>query len=303
MSPTTVRPLAGIFAPVTTPFERRTGEVDQAAFKANVAAHLEAGLAGVVVSGSNGEAPLLDEGERLALVECARAIVPGDRWLLAGTGAESTRAAVRLARGAAERGADAVLVVAPHYFGAGAMTAEALIAHYRQIADESPVPVVLYNIPKFMHFSLAPQLVSDLAMHGNVRGIKDSSGDIALVSTYMSVRTPNFAVLLGSAQLLSQGVAMGADGGILAVSMFAPRLTLDVFDAARRRDPSVNALQERLSPLGRDIVGAMGVPGVKAALDLTGLRGGEPRLPLLPLGHEATMHVRTLLHEAGILSA
>lgn len=295
------RPLAGILAPVTTPFEPRTGEVDRAAFQANLRAHLQAGLDGIVVSGSNGEAPLLDEDERFRLVEYARAVVPADRWLLAGTGAESTRTAVRLARGAAERGADAVLVVAPHYFGAAAMTAEALIAHYRRIADESPVPVVLYNIPKYMHYSLAPQLVTELAVHGNVRGIKDSSGDLALVSTYLGARTPDFSVLLGSAQLLAEGVGMGADGGILAVSMFAPSLVLSLYEAAKRRDPNAAALQARLSPLGRDIVGAMGVPGVKAALDLIGLEGRDPRLPLLPLGHEATMHVRTLLHEAGVL--
>lgn len=296
------RPLAGILAPVTTPFAPRTGEVDRDAFQANVRAHLQAGLDGVVVAGSNGEAPLLDEEERYRLVEAARAVVPGDRWLLAGTGAESTRASVRLARGAAERGADAVLVVAPHYFGAAAMTAEALVTHYRRIADESPVPVVLYNIPKYMHYSLAPQLVTELAAHENVAGIKDSSGDIALVSTYLGARSARFAVLLGSAQLLSEGVGMGADGGILAVSMFAPALVLSLFDAAKRRDPATAALQARLAPLGRDIVGAMGVPGVKAALDLVGLHGGDPRMPLLPLGPEARAHVRTLLHEAGVLS-
>jgi 4-hydroxy-2-oxoglutarate aldolase len=302
MTPTTRR-LEGVLAPVTTPFAARTGEIDGAAFQANLMKHLQSGLAGVVVSGSNGEAPLLDEDERLQLVEMARAVVPRDRWLLAGTGAESTRAAVRLARGAAERGADALLVVAPHYFGASAMSAEALITHFRRIADESPVPVVLYNIPKYMHFMLSPHLVSDLAVHGNVLGIKDSSGDISLVSTYLSARSDTFSVLLGSAQLLTEGVVMGADGGILAVSMIAPALTLGVYDAAKRGDPSGAALQARLSPLGRDIVGTMGVPGVKAALDLIGLKGGDPRPPLLPLGHEATMHVRTLLHEAGVIEA
>lgn len=302
MTPTTRR-LEGILAPVVTPFVGRTGEVDGTAFQTNLLKHLQAGLSGVVVSGSNGEGPLLDEDERLLLVELARAVVPRDRWVLAGTGAESTRAAVRMARGAAERGADALLVVAPHYFGAAAMTAEALVAHYRRIADESPVPVVLYNIPKYMHYSLAPQLVSDLATHQNVRGIKDSSGDLSLVSTYLSARSPDFSVLLGSAQLLSEGMRMGADGGILAVSMFAPTLTMGVYDAARRRDASGSAMQEQLATLGRDIVGAMGVPGVKAAMDLVGLRGGDPRPPLLPLGHEATMHVRTLLHEAGVLEA
>lgn len=297
------RPLEGILAPVTTPFDARTGDVDAGGFAANVRAHIAAGLAGVVVAGSNGEGPLLDDGERVLLVETARAVVPRDRWLLAGAGTESTRAAVKLARAAGNAGADAALVVPPHYFGAAAMTAQALMMHFRHLADESPIPIVLYNIPKYMHYSLAPQLVHDLAMHENIRGIKDSSGDITLLSTYMNHRSPHFAVLMGNAQLLAEGIRSGADGGILAVSMFAPVLTLSVLDAARRGDPSASALQARLAPLGRDIVGTMGVAGVKAALDIVGLTGGQPRSPLLPLGREATTHVRTLLHEAGVLAA
>lgn len=294
------RALGGILAPVTTPFVARTGEVDGVGLETNIRAFLDAGLAGVVVAGSNGEAALLDEPERLSLVEIARRVVPGDRWLLAGTGAESTRAAVRLARAAGERGADAVLVVAPHYYGPSVLTAESLSIHFRRIADESPVPVVLYNIPKYMHYSLAPQLVHDLALHENVRGVKDSSGDVALLSTYLNVRSDRFAVLLGNAQLLADGVRSGVDGGILAVSMFAPALTLALYEAACRGE-SPTALQARLSPLGREIVGTLGVPGVKAALDIVGRCGGAPRAPMLPLGREATTFVRTLLHEAGVI--
>lgn len=297
------RALEGILAPVTTPFDARTGEIDVAALQSNLRAHMAAGLAGVVIAGSNGEGPLLDEAERVALVEGARAVVPRERWLLVGAGAESTRAALRLARASAAAGADAALVVPPHYFGATMMSAQALTMHFSRLADESPIPIVLYNIPKYMHYSLAPQLVHDLASHGNVRGIKDSSGDISLLSTYLNSRSAHFAVLMGSAQLLADGLRSGADGGILAVSMFAPELTLGVYEAARSRDAGADMLQHRLAPLGREIVGTMSVPGVKAALDMVGLVGGQPRSPLLPLGHEATMHVRTLLHEAGALAA
>lgn len=289
-----------MLAPVTTPFSSRTGEVDDAAFESNLRAHLQAGLAGVVVAGSNGEAALLDEAERMLLVERARSVVPHDRWLIAGTGAESTRASVRLARGAAERGADAALVVGPHYYGAAMLTAQALATHFLRIADESPIPIVLYNIPKYMHYSLAPQLVHELAAHGNVRGIKDSSGDLALLSTYLNARSETFAILIGSAQLLADGVRAGIDGAVLAVSMFAPALTLELFEAARRGDAAAGTAQQRLAPLGREIVGTLSVPGVKAALDLVGLAGGQPRPPLLPLSREATMLVRTLLHEAGV---
>ena len=109
------RPLAGVMAPAVTPFDD-TGALGRAAFERNVRAHLEAGLSGVVVAGSSGEAALLDEGERAALVASARPLVPADRWLIAGIGGESTRVVVQRARTAADAGADAVLVVSPHYY-------------------------------------------------------------------------------------------------------------------------------------------------------------------------------------------
>jgi len=297
---TAVRTLGGILAPSTTPFDARTGELDRPAFERNVDAYVAAGLAGVVVAGSNGEAALLDERERFALVEWARPRVPADRWLLAGAGAESTRGAVYLARGAAERGADAVLVVAPHYYGAAVMTAEALLLHYRRLADESPIPVVLYNIPKYMHYALPTPVVAELARHENVIGIKDSSGDPAILGGYLGCRSDGFAVLTGSAPLLREAMEGGAAGGILAVGMFASALTLAAFAAAQAHADDAAALQARVTPIAKEIVGTLGVPGVKAALDLVGLAGGMPRLPLLPLGHGATMHVRTLLHEAAV---
>src|SRR5215207_7077862 len=174
-------PIRGILGPVITTFYPQ-GELDVASFAANVRSHILAGLDGIVVTGSTGEAALLDANERAALVDAAREMVPEDRLLIVGTGAESTRKCLNLTRDAAARGADAVLVVAPHYYGP-AMTAEALSRHYRRVADESPVPVMLYNIPKYMHFSLAPALVGELAQHENIIGIKDSSGNRDLLST------------------------------------------------------------------------------------------------------------------------
>lgn len=289
--------LRGIFAPVITPFSE-SGELDRAAFEHNVRAHVQQGLRGVVVGGSTGEAPLLDERERASLVEWARPLVTGDRLVLAGVGAESTRTTLAYAKQAAQRGADGVLVVAPHYFGT-AMTEDALRAHYLRVADESPVPVVLYNIPKYMHFKLSPSLVAELAPHENVVGIKDSSGDRDLLNMYLPAQSDTFTVVTGSGQLWRTALEMGSRGGILAVSLFAPALSLSIFDAANRRDAATaDALQSRLTPLAKEIVGDMGIAGVKAAMDCVGLRGGAPRAPLLPLGRTARDRVRQLLRDA-----
>lgn len=289
--------LGGVIAPVTTPFLEK-GELDRAGFEHNVRAHLQHGLRGVVVTGSTGEAPLLDERERESLVEWARPHVTGDRLLIAGVGAESTRTTVRYAERAGERGVDAVMVVAPHYFG-GAMTDEALRGHYLRIADESRVPVVLYNIPKYMHFKLAPSLVQELSRHENVIGIKDSSGERDLLMAYLPMLSDKFSVITGNGQLFKTSLELGARGGILAVALFAPALALAVAEAVARRDGvTADALQSRLTPLARVIVGEMGIAGVKAALDCVGLRGGSPRSPLMPLARAEWDRVRQLLRDA-----
>jgi 4-hydroxy-2-oxoglutarate aldolase len=289
--------LRGIFAPVITPFAA-DGELDRKAFEQNVAAHMAAGLKGVVVNGSTGEAALLDAREREALGAWARAQVRGDRWLIIGVGAESTRTTIQYAETAGEVGADAVLVVAPHYFGSN-MTEDALRSHYLRVADESTSPVILYNIPKYMHFRLSKSLVAELASHENVIGIKDSSGDRDSLADYLSAQGDEFTVLTGSGQLWGSALQMGAMAGILAVSLFAPRLTTAVYDAAIRKDAATaDSLQARLTPLAKTIVGELGPAGVKAAMDVVGLKGGAPRSPLQPLSKADLDRVRQLLREA-----
>ena len=295
--------LAGVLGPVVTTFDEATGDVTAIPFRANVRAHLDAGLTGVVVAGSTGEAALLEEHERLRLVEWARAIVPDERWLIAGIGGESTRLTVRRAQEAAERGADAALVVAPHYYGAQ-MSPEALATHFRRLADESPLPVILYNIPKYVHFPLAPGLVHELATHENVVGIKDSSGDLAQLGAYLDAQSERFTVLTGSGSGLYPAMEMGARGGILAVGLFAAPISVSLWRAFTSGDmTAAGRAQERLVPLARTIVGELGVAGVKAALDFVGLAGGPTRPPLLPLRTRDGERVAELLRAAGLARA
>jgi len=280
--------LQGVLGPVVTNFTA-SGELDRTAFADNIRAHLDAGMTGVVVAGSTGEAALLDEKERASLVEVARYSVPSDKRLIVGTGAESTRTAQQLTRRAAERGADAVLVVAPHYYGAKVV---ALRDHYVAIADNSPVPVILYTIPKYMHFALPPQLVAELAQHENIVGIKDSSGDLEILAGYLKAQSDSFTVLTGNGSTFKRALELGSRGGILAVSLFAAGLALEVYTS--RSQPA----QDRLAPLSSRIVGEMGVAGVKAALDRVGLIGGPVRSPLAPLGDAELAQVAELLRVA-----
>jgi 4-hydroxy-2-oxoglutarate aldolase len=287
--------LDGVFGPVVSTFKRDSGDIDCTAFTDNVRSHIAAGLLGVVVCGSTGEAALLSEEERLELLEAARRAVPPERMVLMGTGGESTRLTVRRCHEAQTVGADAVLVVAPHYYS-NAMTVDALRAHYRRVADESPLPVLLYNIPKYMHFKLAPELVGELAQHPNIVGIKDSSGDLDLLKSYLQAQSESFSVITGNGGQLHPALMAGARGGILAVALFAAERSVAIFRAHAKGDhATADRLQAEMKPLAVTIVGELGVPGVKAAMDAVGLHGGPVRGPLLDLDAAGRARVSALM--------
>jgi 4-hydroxy-2-oxoglutarate aldolase len=293
--------LHGVLAPVITTFHEKSEDLDVAGFTRNVHAHVTAGLHGVVVCGSTGEAALLGDDERRVLLEAARGVVPRDRQLLMGCGAESTRQTLRRCVDAKAGGADAVLVVAPHYYS-NAMSVEALRAHYRAVADGSPLPVVLYNIPKYMHFALPAELVAELARHPNVIGIKDSSGDLNMLRGFLASQSDSFTVLTGNGATFVPALEAGARGGILAVAIFAPTLSLQMYDAHGRGDRAAAAeAQAAMKPLAVEIVGGLGVAGVKTACDVVGLTGGPVRRPLVDLDEAAEQRVREML--AGVVVA
>jgi 4-hydroxy-2-oxoglutarate aldolase len=278
----TARDLAGVFAPITTPFDPATGDVAPAPLKANVARYVADGLDGVVVAGSTGEAPLLEPDEQRRAIEWAREALEDGAWLIAGTGAESTRQTIALCRAAAAAGADAVLVRPPGYFAAAHST-RSIATHYRAVADASPLPVLLYNIPKYTHLPLPPGLIEELAGYENVVGVKDSSGDLANLVAYREA-APQWAVFVGSGSLLYPALEMGCQGGVVGVSCYAARMCVDLLTAFRGGDrTTATALQARLVPLDKEIVGKHGPAGVKAAMDAAGLFGGPVRPPLAPL--------------------
>jgi dihydrodipicolinate synthase/N-acetylneuraminate lyase len=184
------------------------------------------------------------------------------------------------------------------------MTVDALRQHYRRVADESPVPVILYSIPKYMHFALPPELVAELAKHENVIGIKDSSGQRELLAAYLQSQSPTFSVITGNAQLFQHSMKSGARGGILAGALFAGGLAVDIYRAVLAGDDSTaDAAQARFTPLGAKIIGELGVPGVKAAMDGVGLRGGPVRSPLLPVSPMQRASIEELLRSAELATA
>ena len=279
-----------------TPFHA-DGGLDLEAFAASLEALAVHDFAGFLVLGSNGEAASLDEDEKLLLVAAARRAVPG-RFLLVGTGLETTRGTIGLTRKAADLGADAVLVLTPCYYK-NRMTPEALRRHFEAVADASPVPVYLYSVPAFTGLPWPAGLAATLSAHPRIRGLKESSGDVGLLAGIAASVPPAFEVACGSAPVFYPALCVGAVGGVLAVANCAPRATLSLFRAFTAGDhATARRIQDALAPLAAAVTTTHGVAGLKLSMGLAGLRGGTVRPPLLPAPPSLLDEIRPLLEGA-----
>jgi 4-hydroxy-2-oxoglutarate aldolase len=285
--------LTGVFAPLPTPFDE-DDRVDARRLRAAFPRFVKSPLSGFIVLGTNGEAGLLDDTESDRVIDDARSLTPTGRVLVAGTGRESTSAAVAAARRAAGLGADAVLVRTPAFFKSQ-MRDDAFVRHYSAIADASPVPVLLYNFTAATGVNLLPATVARLAQHPNIVGIKESGSDIAQIAELVERGPSGFSVLAGSASTFYAALAAGVSGGILALAAVVPDACVQLFDhaAARRYDDALR-VQRRLLPLAR-LISAHGVPGLKAMLATLGCDMGRPRLPLMAADDTVTRAVREAL--------
>ena len=294
--------LAGTFLPVTTPFDPVTGDVDYVAFGNNLRMWFGSPIRGILIGGSTGESVFLDERERSKLIEEARSVIPDEALVIAGTGSEATRHTIQLTQQAAAVGADAALVSPPAYFK-GAMTKEALTSHYRAVADASPVPVLIYQVPlRLSTIEFSTGLVATLSDHPNIIGIKDSRGEIDLLVELVQQSADGFQVLTGNGSVLYPALGIGAVGGIVAVGLMAADQAANISVAFREgRLEDAERLQGQIAFVNQSIVGGMGVPGIKAALDLLGFSGGVPRPPLAPVSELGIEEVKGILETADLL--
>jgi 4-hydroxy-2-oxoglutarate aldolase len=290
--------LKGVFPPIPTPFADEA--IDHRALAGNVSKWMKTRLAGLVVLGSNGEAPLLEDAEADAAIETARAHVPRDRTLIAGVGRESTAATIQAARRAAQIGADVVLVRTPSYYK-NVMTSDAFVRHFTAVADASPLPVLLYNVTMFTGVNILPDAVERLSSHKNIIGMKESNADLVQLSETIARTPDDFIVLSGAAATLYHAFCAGADGAVLAVSAVLPDICVDIFELVQKqRHAEALALQRRIVRMGR-LLGAMhGVPALKYALDQIGYVGGPARPPLGTLPAEGQKQIRDALAELKI---
>ncbi|MDX2445737.1 MAG: dihydrodipicolinate synthase family protein [Desulfobacterales bacterium] len=292
--------LHGIFPPIATPFEN--GKVAFDKLRVNVEKLSKTGVSGIVVLGSNGEYVYLSEKEKRDVIETVVRAVPDNLPVIAGTACESAAETIRLTCDSAELGVRAALLTTPHYYG-GKMTDEALFQFYTAVADSVPIPVLLYNVPKFTHLNLTADLVSRLSRHPNIVGIKDSSGNVNLLGQYLNGSESNFKVLVGTAGVLFSGLALGCVGGIVALANVAPEACVKILEFVEQGNfEKARQLQLKVLPVNNAVTVTYGISGLKAAMDMLDYFGGDPRLPMLPAGDHEKTAVREILIQAGLLN-
>jgi len=291
---------AGVFTPIATPFTS-DDTVDEKGLAGNVKRWMTTPLTGLVVLGSNGEAPQLDDDEADRVVEIVRAGVPGDRPLIVGTGRESTKATIAATRRAAELGADAALVRTPSFFKSQ-MTTELFIRHYAEVADSSRIPVLLYNVTMYTGVTLPADAIEQLSAHPNIVGMKESGNDLLYITECINRTPDDFTFLAGSATTLFQSLCAGADGAVLALAALLPDACVDLVRLVKdNRIAEARELQRKVTPIARSIGGGFGITGLKAALDLLGFTGGLPRPPLRPASKQIVATIRGQLDAVGVL--
>lgn len=289
--------LAGVFAPVVTTFEH--DRLDLQALRSNLRILAGTGLSGYLALGSNGEFLSLSEQERLRVLEVF-AEEKQDKSIMVGTGCESTQQTLEWIRQAADMNFPFASVLTPHYFPKQ-INDTVLESYYLRLADRSPIPIVLYNAPGFTGgVAISPACVRRLASHQNIAGIKDSSK--AGPGTFLSGmrESADFAVLVGSANYFYPSLHIGAVGGVLSLGNYLFEACCRLYDLFMQGDYSAaGQLHHSLVRINRAVSGAHGVAGVKAAMDLMGLRGGEPRHPLQPLDAQQRASIKAVIEGEG----
>jgi 4-hydroxy-tetrahydrodipicolinate synthase len=289
----------GIIPPVATPMQANE-DLDLPRFRWFLDYLLNAGVHGVFVLGTNSEFYALDEREKQQVIASALDHVRGRVPVWAGTGAETTREAVRLTKMAEKEGAQGVSVITPYFL---IPSQQEIFDHYRRVAESTRLPVVLYNNPATCGgVKIDVDTVARLAEIPNIIGIKDSSGDLQNTNEYLRVVPDRFSVLQGRDTLIYHALIFGARGAIPATGNIAPRLLVEIYESFQRGDhAAAMAAQKRLAPIRLALNLGTAPGGVKAALALMGMPIGPCRAPINPLPPEKQQKMKAALEAAGLI--
>ncbi len=290
----------GIYTPIVTPF-KEDESIDFEKLKFNLDIWGKTELDGIVILGSNGEFIYLSHEEKLEVVKFVIDNFNPEKNIIVGTYCDSTIETIKLTKEMAELGADAALILPPNYYKGG-MSEEILYKHFVDIADESPIPVMLYNMPGNTGINLSSKLVARLSTHPNIVGVKDTSGNIVQLSEIVRDTEEDFSVFAGNAGYLLPALVVGARGATLALANIFPEDCCKLVNLFREgKIDEARELQLKIIEINYLVTGGMGVSGLKYALDLLGYQGGMVRRPLRPLTDEKKSIIKDALVKYGAL--
>ena len=295
--------LSGIVPPVVTPLLQHD-QLDPEAVDRVVEHLITGGVSGLFVLGTTGEGPSLTYQVRYQMVERSCEAAAGRVPVLVGVTDSSLAESILLANHAEASGASAIVAAAPYYF---ATNQKAVTDWFRQLADNSPLPLVLYNMPGCVRISLDIKTVIELSQHPNIIGIKDSSGDLGYFRQVCDrfADNPDFVVFMGPEELIPEAVAAGADGGVCGGGNLLAHVYVNLFKAAKANDANEVArlkaiVDDMFTSVYLDPAGQMNlIPALKLAMSLCGLCSSEIAPPLQRPSAEHDAQIRASL--AGLL--
>lgn len=292
--------LRGVFAPIVTPFDENEGVLFNRLID-NIEKYNETDLKGYMPLGSNGEFQGLTDEESFEILKAVHDHKAKDKTIVAGCGRESAYKTVEFIKQATEYGMDMAFVLPPHYFS-DKMTDDALKAFYVNVADNSPIPIVVYNAPKFAsNILISENLMMELSSHPNIMAMKNSS--MHPNADYLKAigSTPDFYLIAGNIKTFYPGIREGAIGGVLSTASYLPEYCCRLYDYYKEgAHDKAEELHTFLNKLSSATIGPHGVAGVKLGLDIRGFYGGLLRLPLLPVPPDERKRIAAHLKEAGI---
>jgi 4-hydroxy-tetrahydrodipicolinate synthase len=283
--------IGGVITAMVTPFTEDRS-VDEAAAR-KLARHLvDNGSHGLVLSGTTGESPTLDDEEKLSLLRAVRDELGPDVLLICGTGSNDTGHSERLSAAAADEGADAVLAVTPYY---NKPNRTGIIAHYRAVASAAGVPVILYNIPSRVVLNLPPDLLAELAQIENVVGVKQANDE--------ELRPiDGLRILAGNDGTFLRTLEMGEPGGILVATHLVGPEMREIYESVKADDiDRAREIDESLRPVYEVLSKTNPIP-VKAGLELLGICSARARLPIVEADDQQRAEVRQALEAHGLLA-
>lgn len=291
--------LMGVFAPITTPFDSK-GEVAYDKLRENMKVYAASGIKGYLALGSNGENKSLTNTEKEKVLETIINNKGTEQTVMAGCIFESTKETIEFAKKAQDLGADFITLLPPSYFKKE-MTDPVLLRYFTDVAGSLTTPCLVYNAPQFCGgTTLSVSLVKELAKHPNIVGIKDSS--TGNIENFLLAVRDTFNVMPGSANFFMNGLIMGAPGGVISLANVFPDFTVKLYDlTVSKKYEEAFRFNERVIQMNKSVSGSGGVAAVKYAMDLAGLNGGDPRLPLLPLNNDLRKKIEEYLKKEGMI--